>query len=143
MHHQSSHCVNKPLFILVSFQATKSLEWTAHWFTWDMCRKNSTAHRPFIKGMMEIFFVVFFFLPFFSLVLSLSFSLHLSAIPLGLIVIPGDSDLETCRVQIEKLQEVKRQSWGGVLGRREDEQKRRSSRESCEWGKEGQKRSAN
>ncbi|KAM9493733.1 diacylglycerol kinase zeta isoform 3-T3 [Clarias gariepinus] len=28
-----------------------------------------------------------------------------ASIPLGLIVIPGDSDLETCRVQIEKLQE--------------------------------------
>ncbi|XP_053532582.1 diacylglycerol kinase zeta isoform X5 [Ictalurus punctatus] len=29
-----------------------------------------------------------------------------ASIPLGLIVIPGDSDLETCRVQIEKLQEA-------------------------------------
>ncbi|KAK3528117.1 hypothetical protein QTP86_023838 [Hemibagrus guttatus] len=28
-----------------------------------------------------------------------------ASIPLGIIVIPGDSDLETCRVQIEKLQE--------------------------------------
>ncbi|XP_046695980.1 diacylglycerol kinase zeta [Silurus meridionalis] len=28
-----------------------------------------------------------------------------ASIPMGLIVIPGDSDLETCRVQIEKLQE--------------------------------------
>ncbi|KAI5088527.1 diacylglycerol kinase zeta isoform X3 [Silurus meridionalis] len=29
-----------------------------------------------------------------------------ASIPMGLIVIPGDSDLETCRVQIEKLQEA-------------------------------------
>lgn len=43
-------------------------------------------------------------------VFSFLFCHSLSAIPLGLIVIPGDSDLETCRVQIEKLQEVKRQS---------------------------------
>lgn len=28
------------------------------------------------------------------------------AVPLGIIVVPGDSDLELCRTQIEKLQEV-------------------------------------
>lgn len=28
------------------------------------------------------------------------------AIPLGLIVVPGDSDLETCREHIQRLQEV-------------------------------------
>uniref|UniRef100_A0A8B9HE83 Diacylglycerol kinase n=1 Tax=Astyanax mexicanus TaxID=7994 RepID=A0A8B9HE83_ASTMX len=31
-----------------------------------------------------------------------------NAIPLGLIVVPGDSDLETCRIHIERLQEVER-----------------------------------
>lgn len=33
-----------------------------------------------------------------------------SAIPLGLIVVPGDSDLETCREHIQRLQEVRRQA---------------------------------
>uniref|UniRef100_A0A8B9HBP3 Diacylglycerol kinase n=1 Tax=Astyanax mexicanus TaxID=7994 RepID=A0A8B9HBP3_ASTMX len=31
-----------------------------------------------------------------------------ASIPLGLIVVPGDSDLETCRIHIERLQEVER-----------------------------------
>lgn len=39
---------------------------------------------------------------------SLSPSICLLAIPLGLIVVPGDSDLETCRSHIERLQEVRR-----------------------------------
>ncbi|KAI5619011.1 diacylglycerol kinase zeta isoform X5, partial [Silurus asotus] len=43
-----------------------------------------------------------------------------ASIPMGLIVIPGDSDLETCRVQIEKLQEVKREHEQGE-GRKEGE----------------------
>lgn len=30
-----------------------------------------------------------------------------AAIPLGLIVVPGDSDLETCREHIQRLQEVR------------------------------------
>lgn len=33
-----------------------------------------------------------------------------AAIPLGLIVVPGDSDLETCREHIQRLQEVRRQA---------------------------------
>jgi len=28
-------------------------------------------------------------------------------VPLGIIVVPGDSDLELCRTQIERLQEVR------------------------------------
>lgn len=32
------------------------------------------------------------------------------AIPLGLIVVPGDSDLETCREHIQRLQEVRSQA---------------------------------
>uniref|UniRef100_A0A3B3RH61 Diacylglycerol kinase n=1 Tax=Paramormyrops kingsleyae TaxID=1676925 RepID=A0A3B3RH61_9TELE len=32
-----------------------------------------------------------------------------ASIPLGIIVVPGDSDLETCRSHIERLQEVKRE----------------------------------
>uniref|UniRef100_A0A4W4F954 Diacylglycerol kinase n=1 Tax=Electrophorus electricus TaxID=8005 RepID=A0A4W4F954_ELEEL len=35
-----------------------------------------------------------------------------ASIPLGLIVVPGDSDLETCRVHIERLQEVQWEGWG-------------------------------
>lgn len=34
-----------------------------------------------------------------------------AAIPLGLIVVPGDSDLETCREHIQRLQEVRRQAF--------------------------------
>lgn len=30
-----------------------------------------------------------------------------AAVPLGIIVVPGDSDLELCRTQIERLQEVR------------------------------------
>lgn len=33
------------------------------------------------------------------------------AIPLGLIVVPGDSDLETCREHIQRLQEVRSPSY--------------------------------
>lgn len=33
-----------------------------------------------------------------------------SAIPLGLIVVPGDSDLETCREHIQRLQEVSKKA---------------------------------
>uniref|UniRef100_A0A8C2A855 Diacylglycerol kinase n=1 Tax=Cyprinus carpio TaxID=7962 RepID=A0A8C2A855_CYPCA len=35
-----------------------------------------------------------------------------ASIPLGLIVVPGDSDLETCRAHIERLQEVKKERVG-------------------------------
>uniref|UniRef100_A0A672R2X6 Diacylglycerol kinase n=1 Tax=Sinocyclocheilus grahami TaxID=75366 RepID=A0A672R2X6_SINGR len=35
-----------------------------------------------------------------------------ASIPLGLIVVPGDSDLETCRAHIERLQEVKNERVG-------------------------------
>uniref|UniRef100_A0A8C2K5J5 Diacylglycerol kinase n=1 Tax=Cyprinus carpio TaxID=7962 RepID=A0A8C2K5J5_CYPCA len=35
-----------------------------------------------------------------------------TSIPLGLIVVPGDSDLETCRAHIERLQEVKKERVG-------------------------------
>uniref|UniRef100_A0A8C7GZX8 Diacylglycerol kinase n=1 Tax=Oncorhynchus kisutch TaxID=8019 RepID=A0A8C7GZX8_ONCKI len=38
------------------------------------------------------------------------------AIPLGLIVVPGDSDLETCRSHIERLQEVRNEGRGGGGG---------------------------
>ncbi len=48
-----------------------------------------------------------------SLVLtSLFVSFLFAAIPLGLIVVPGDSDLETCRAHIERLQEVKNERAG-------------------------------
>lgn len=48
-----------------------------------------------------------------------------AAVPLGIIVVPGDSDLELCRTQIERLQEVRlrgKWSWldaedGGTQGR--------------------------
>ncbi|XP_051951976.1 diacylglycerol kinase zeta-like isoform X2 [Xyrauchen texanus] len=35
-----------------------------------------------------------------------------ASIPMGLIVVPGDSDLETCRTHIERLQEVKNEGEG-------------------------------
>jgi len=38
--------------------------------------------------------------------LSFLFSFTLSAIPMGIITVPGNSDLETCRQHIEKLHEV-------------------------------------
>uniref|UniRef100_A0A8C7GZY4 Diacylglycerol kinase n=1 Tax=Oncorhynchus kisutch TaxID=8019 RepID=A0A8C7GZY4_ONCKI len=39
-----------------------------------------------------------------------------ASIPLGLIVVPGDSDLETCRSHIERLQEVRNEGRGGGGG---------------------------
>uniref|UniRef100_A0A673L671 Diacylglycerol kinase n=1 Tax=Sinocyclocheilus rhinocerous TaxID=307959 RepID=A0A673L671_9TELE len=42
----------------------------------------------------------------------LSMFLLFISIPLGLIVVPGDSDLETCRAHIERLQEVKNERVG-------------------------------
>uniref|UniRef100_A0A8C2A6I2 Diacylglycerol kinase n=1 Tax=Cyprinus carpio TaxID=7962 RepID=A0A8C2A6I2_CYPCA len=42
----------------------------------------------------------------------LSMYLLFISIPLGLIVVPGDSDLETCRAHIERLQEVKKERVG-------------------------------
>uniref|UniRef100_A0AAQ5ZUR7 Diacylglycerol kinase n=1 Tax=Amphiprion ocellaris TaxID=80972 RepID=A0AAQ5ZUR7_AMPOC len=38
--------------------------------------------------------------------------LRQASIPLGLIVVPGDSDLETCREHIQRLQEVRRRGCG-------------------------------
>uniref|UniRef100_A0A3Q0SMF7 Diacylglycerol kinase n=1 Tax=Amphilophus citrinellus TaxID=61819 RepID=A0A3Q0SMF7_AMPCI len=38
--------------------------------------------------------------------------LRQASIPLGLIVVPGDSDLETCREHIQRLQEVRRRGGG-------------------------------
>uniref|UniRef100_A0A8C8LV81 Diacylglycerol kinase n=1 Tax=Oncorhynchus tshawytscha TaxID=74940 RepID=A0A8C8LV81_ONCTS len=47
-----------------------------------------------------------------------------TAIPLGLIVVPGDSDLETCRSHIERLQEVRDE--GSRWGQREGDKGERS-----------------
>uniref|UniRef100_G3PRK2 Diacylglycerol kinase n=1 Tax=Gasterosteus aculeatus aculeatus TaxID=481459 RepID=G3PRK2_GASAC len=41
--------------------------------------------------------------------------LRQASIPLGLIVVSGDSDLETCREHIQRLQEVRRREEGGSL----------------------------
>lgn len=40
----------------------------------------------------------------------------LSAVPLGIVVVPGDSDLELCRTHIERLQEVRHCTWHGIWG---------------------------